>query len=328
MRPEVSVVVPTYQPNRILLERVLQALRNQKAVPESSYEVLVVENPTKTVVGEKLTKHYGFRHEVCEKLGANAARNHGTELARGKLIGLLDDDVVPMPTWVSRVMGLHGFFPHVGIVGGKLSLEFLDEKPKWVNGAFLWWLSEVDWEADGFTDIYNKQQHIVSGNMTYRKSMWEEVGGFPEWAGLRGRDVLTVNDEISFTNNCGKLGNPHVGYDPDLVAEHLIPASRCTLDYMKTRAYGQGYADGRDWVRLEHKERCVPDIYHNHVQSPAENFLYFGEISSTRQRISHEESTREYIRHIIICRTEYFKGIVDAIEQDRQKIWQEMDLER
>jgi glycosyltransferase involved in cell wall biosynthesis len=328
MKPEVSVVIPTYQPDHVMLGQVLDGLKNQRAVNPDLFEVLIVDNPEATWTGEHLANSYGYRHLVCPKMGANAARNFGTEHAKAEIIALIDDDVVPRPLWMSRLLGIHGFFPKLGIVGGKLELKFLEDKPRWINGAFNWWLSEVDWPYDGFTDLARKSCHIVSGNMSYRRGIWEDAGGFPEWAGLRGRGVLTVNDEISFTKACGELGNPQVGYDPDLICDHLITPDRACLDYLKKRAYGQGYADGRDWMIAGHNEGLsIPDIYYKYVQSPAENFLYFGEICSTREQIAHEESTREYIRNIVICRSEYFKGIIDAIERDGEAIWKSLEEE-
>ena len=329
MAPEISVVIPTHIPGRNSLARVLGALKLQAAVPPRSYEVIVVENPEETEIGKLLTEQHGFRHEVCPILGANAARNYGTERSRAEIIALLDDDAVPMPTWISRLMGLHGFYPNVGIIGGRFELEFLSEKPRWISGTFLPWLSEVNWSVSGFTDIHAQPgRYVVSGNLTYKKSKWKQVGKFPEWAGLRGRETLIVNDEPAFVAACGEIGDPHVGYDPELIVKHLIPADRCTLAYMLARGYGQGYADGRDWMRLGHGNLSIQDVYYKYVQGPAERFIYFGEICSARERISHEESTREYIRNLIICRTEYFKGVIDAIERDGDMIWKDVEREK
>jgi glycosyltransferase involved in cell wall biosynthesis len=107
LRPEVSVVVPTWR-RPALLERCLEALVRQTLGPER-YEIVVCDDgpddATRALV-ERLADAHRARGLCIDYLpitatqGPAGARNAGWRHARGKTIAFTDDDTIPDPHWL------------------------------------------------------------------------------------------------------------------------------------------------------------------------------------------------------------------------------------
>src|SRR4051794_17787996 len=102
--PDVTVLVPTYRrPER--LRRLLAAVVLQHA--PFSWELLVVDNDAdgsaRTTVEPVRLAGVSVRYVVEPALGAVHARNRGIREAAGRVVAMLDDDVVPRPGWLATV---------------------------------------------------------------------------------------------------------------------------------------------------------------------------------------------------------------------------------
>src|SRR5262249_32992172 len=102
--PDISVVIPTY--NRCgQLRQGLSALLEQDA-GGVAYEIIVVDNnsrdATRAVVRDAIAvDSSGLIHYVFEpRQGLSYARNTGVERSRAPIVSFVDDDVVPVRTWV------------------------------------------------------------------------------------------------------------------------------------------------------------------------------------------------------------------------------------
>lgn len=104
----VSVVIPTY--NRLArLHRVLEALAVQRFPPEA-LEVVAVSDGSTDGTDEYLRSTSVPLPVVVAtqpNAGPAAARNRGVELATGRLVLFLDDDVVPSPELVAAHVRAH-----------------------------------------------------------------------------------------------------------------------------------------------------------------------------------------------------------------------------
>lgn len=307
---KISVIVPTYKPKLDLITQLFESLHKQK-LNRSYFEVLVVENGEKTPNLENIIKslNINIHYLYTETAGANHARNFGIEHSNNDVIVLLDDDVIINDQYLNRVMSLFSIFNTVGIIGGKVELKFLYDKPNWIEGWFRAWLSEVNWS----NYVLNDDQYIVSANMSFTKKRWKEVGGFDESVGLIGRDLVAANDEIDFQKDCAKGMIPGIFYDPNLVIQHLITEERGSIEYFLKKSFGQGYADARRWHKFNPNEN-IDNYYHNHVQGIASFLMPTSHIMEMREFFSNEETTRRYIRNMIRCKSEYLNGIIRYIE--------------
>jgi glycosyltransferase involved in cell wall biosynthesis len=165
MTPQVSVVVPTYR-RAALLARCLGALGAQ-TLPRERYEVIVVHDGP-GAAAERLVSDWAERAGVTaqffaldERRGPAAARNRGSCEARGEIVAFTDDDTVPSPDWLARVV--EGFEPGVEAAWGRLVMPLGD--------------APSDYELDAAALA---KAPFVTANCFVRRSVLERLGGFDE----------------------------------------------------------------------------------------------------------------------------------------------------
>ena len=103
LRPEITVVVPTYK-RPALLNRCLDSLNSQSY---EKYEVIVVDNDGDNPEIEKIIKQYKdrrFQYVTQSVSGVSSARNKGIELATAPLILFVDDDDEIEPDMLSELV--------------------------------------------------------------------------------------------------------------------------------------------------------------------------------------------------------------------------------
>jgi glycosyltransferase involved in cell wall biosynthesis len=103
MTPEISVIIPTRN-RRAMLHEALFSVAAQRG---ASFEVIVVDDGSTDGTWQDLSSHdlsalVDVRIARTEWRGPAVARNHGTALARGPLIALLDSDDLWLPEKLAR----------------------------------------------------------------------------------------------------------------------------------------------------------------------------------------------------------------------------------
>ncbi len=162
MTPGVTVVIPTL--GRPSLTALLSALA--PALSDAPVEVLLVDD--RVGAHDELTIPPGVDAKVLtgRAAGPAAARNVGWHAARHEWVAFLDDDVLPDPDWLPRLLADLAAAPdHVGGVQGNLRVPLPpDRRP-------------TDWErvtaalADG---------EWITADMAYRREALQRAGGFDE----------------------------------------------------------------------------------------------------------------------------------------------------
>jgi hypothetical protein len=234
-------------------------------------------------------------------------------LAKNDIIALTDDDVVLDAHWVDAILKAHSEYPRAGVIGGKVALRFLAERPAWCIGSFARMLAAVDYgpnprELSGPNP--HEPSYVVGANLSYRRAVFEKVGGFCESPDLIGGND-TYNDEFAFTEGAKRYGEPGMLYVPSMLATHQIPPERTTLVYVLRRAYAQGASD----VVL-HKH-CSPGWTRRDLLTMWEEQLYqrendYEEMINDRQNLPEADRdifTEYYLAH----RLAYLSGMSDAI---------------
>jgi glycosyltransferase involved in cell wall biosynthesis len=101
--PIISVVIPVFNDEGILL-KCLNALREQ-TLPKDDFEVIVVDNGSRTNVASFLTNDYPEVRCINENTaGSYHARNAGVQASKGSYIAFTDADCVPSPQWLSEAL--------------------------------------------------------------------------------------------------------------------------------------------------------------------------------------------------------------------------------
>ncbi len=182
-----------------LLERVLQGCFEQTVAPDVYEVVLVNDGSTDETLDviERAREDAGVPFTVInqENSGLARGRNAGIAAARGSRIIFIDDDVLPVPTFVAEHLRLHAQHPHDIIRGAVINTQSFDELPPpiytWRNysGNFFW-TSNVSVPLESLREI-------GAFNEEFSEYGWEDID-----VGLRlrahGLRSILNRDAIAF----------------------------------------------------------------------------------------------------------------------------------
>jgi len=126
MSVDITVAIPTYNGESRLPE-VLDRLRSQVHTQNFSWEILIVDNNSIDNTAKVIQAYQADWSEIFPlkyyfeaKQGAAFARRHAIEVARGTLIGFLDDDNLPASDWVAAAYEFGQKYPAVGAYGSQI----------------------------------------------------------------------------------------------------------------------------------------------------------------------------------------------------------------
>ena len=237
----VSVVIGTY--NRCeLLSRAIAGVLNQSAdgIP---YELLVVDNNstdrTRNVVeafieGGRTNLRYVFE----SKQGVSHARNAGVAAARGSIVAFTDDDVRVGPDWIANIKRAFDEHSDADIVGGKVLPNWNELPPSWLTDDHWAPLALVNYGDHTFYSNSEKQRCMLTANMSIRRKVFEEVGGFSP-ACQRVKDGIGSTEDHEFQLRFWNAGKQAL-YAPDVVVTADIQSDRLEKAYHRRWHKGHG----------------------------------------------------------------------------------------
>ncbi|WP_123771306.1 glycosyltransferase [Vulcaniibacterium tengchongense] len=116
--PRASVVIPVYNQ----CAHTVTCLRALAAhPPQAAMEIIVVDDGSCDETESTLLQVEGLRyHRRRENGGFIAACNDGAALARGEYLVFLNNDTVPQPGWLDRLLDTFAARPGAGLVGAQL----------------------------------------------------------------------------------------------------------------------------------------------------------------------------------------------------------------
>jgi glycosyltransferase involved in cell wall biosynthesis len=248
MRLAISVILPTHNPRRKFMERVLAALREQ-TLPTGRWELIVIDNASLDPVAKQydLSWHPNGKHVLEDNPGLTRARLAGFQRAGGDLAVLVDDDNVLADDYLTEAVHIAAQFPHVGTWSGKVQLEF--ENPKDLPPTRL---RHLLCERHVNKPIWsNDPGHIAAtpwgAGMCIRKEVFEK---YIEAArqhprrlelDLQGETLAYGGDtDIAYHGCSVGFG---MGVFPQLRVTHLIPESRCSIDYLLRSQEAHAYSE-------------------------------------------------------------------------------------
>jgi glucosyl-dolichyl phosphate glucuronosyltransferase len=242
---DISVILCTYS----RCQELSKALESLCAlnVPETlSWEVLVVDNNSSDgtrEVAEQYAVRYGgrFRYVFEGQQGKSYALNTGIREACGTVLAFMDDDVTVDSNWLVNLTSplLSGRW--VG-VGGRVFPEREVAFPAWIerNSSFV--VGPLVMFDLGPTPGALKEAPL-GANMAFRKTLFQEYGGFRNDLGpcpgseLRGEDSEFVQRLMS-------AGEP-LCYEPSAVVYHSVSEHRLTKKYFLAWWFDKGRSDVR-----------------------------------------------------------------------------------
>ena len=239
-----SVVIPTYQ-RCDSVQRALQALSGQTLSPDQ-YEVVVSidgsQDGTREMVSQ-FSAPYRLRFTWQPNRGRAAACNAGIGMATGDVLVLLDDDMEPVPRFLSAHLNAHPEGSRLGVVGAAPVPFTRSSTPvvQYIGMKFNCHLENLAQPRYQF-----KLRDFYSGNFSIRREILLEVGAFDESFRIYGNEDLELSVRLS------KAG-VQIVFSPEALAHQHY-----TKDF--TALAQDNIAKGRTAVLLARK---YPETYHD-----------------------------------------------------------------
>lgn len=215
--PGITVIVPTYK--RVAdLDRCLAGLELQTLQPT---ELLLCyrEDDTETVEYLARKDRHGLaaRLILCDKPGQVYALSTAIDATRTDLLAITDDDSIPKPDWLERMVAHFESDPRVAGVGGR---DYVFEHGHWLEGErqvvgiVRWYGQAVGNHHLGVGPA--RPVHTLKGvNMGYRKSA---LGDIRPDTRLRGKGAQVGND-MQLSLQLVAKGYTLI-YDPAVLVHH------------------------------------------------------------------------------------------------------------
>ncbi|MEL7487121.1 MAG: glycosyltransferase [Pseudomonadota bacterium] len=253
-KPELSVILCTYNPRPDLIARALRAVSRQ-TLPTRDYELIVVDNNSSPPLDHaRLERLAGRPVRVVTELrqGLTFARVGGIDAAQADVICFIDDDNEIAETYLEHVLEIARAEPALGVFGG-VADGVLERKPGRAMRGFLPFLGVRDEGRDPLTgsgEGWGPWEPIGAG-LCVRRDIAEGYVAFVEntdsAGGLGRRGNALLSGEDSLISRIAHRKGYLCGYRPQLYLRHHITAPRLTYRYMARLMTGHG----RSYVLLE-----------------------------------------------------------------------------
>jgi glycosyltransferase involved in cell wall biosynthesis len=239
-----TVVICTYN-GATRLPNVLDQLQSQIDTEAIPWEILVVDNnstdSTKQVVQQYQNtcfKSGQLRYSFEPEQGLAIARQHAVTAAKGELIGFLDDDNIPTPTWVASAYLFAQNHPHAGAYGSRIQGEFEVPPPDdFQRIAALLALTERG--SKKLLYVPKKKVLPPGAGLVVRKQAWLE--NVPKRCFLQGRvcEPYLPGEDLEALLHIQQAGWD-IWYNPEMQITHQIPHWRLKKDYLVDLCRGIG----------------------------------------------------------------------------------------
>ncbi len=258
-----TVVIATF--NRAdSLRRLLGQLGDQTIDP-SKYEIVAIDDGSKEDTSKLLADvktPCALRIERQENSGAAVARQRGVELAKGKIIVVIDDDMQVASTFVEKHLAEHTA-PDMVVLGRLRPEGGLKDMPLYERYYARVMGRAGDAYASGQQPV--RGHNVYTGNVSFPRELFLRIGGFdPQFRALEDEEL-----GIRFEKAGAKFGFANQ-------AESIHGSDRTSMKTWMNRAYRDGiYSTKVGKKHPEHLEsspwRHLPNI--NPVSRP---ILAFG----------------------------------------------------
>jgi len=246
------VVVPSYRRPEGLLA-CLEGLASQTRLPD---EIVAVARDEDRQTQECLQSWLAGRPDLAPRTktaivtrpGQIPAMNVGLDAATGDVVCYTDDDCVPRPDWLERLL-VHYADPEVAGVGGRDVVHYgeeIVEAEVTVVGRYQWFGRPIGNHHLHYAPHQPVSVDILKGaNMSFRREL---LGHFDEALQLAAAQCNDLDASLSLRRRGYRLV-----YDPDVVVDHY-PAERHGPSTRRYYAPHMLFAEGHNWmyVALKH----------------------------------------------------------------------------
>lgn len=168
--------------------------------------------------------------------GLSGARNTGVGAATGDVVAFLDDDAAADPHWAENLLDAYDDDQVLGVGGGVVP-EWRAPRPVWFPDEFLW---VVGCSYEGLPAGRAEVRNPIGANMSFRRDVLEETGGFDTGIGRLGKDAAGCEEtELSIRARRLRPGS-RILVDPAATCRHAVTPDRVTRRYFRRRCWAEG----------------------------------------------------------------------------------------
>lgn len=232
-----SVVICTYN-GELELPLVLDNLKVQQQTTDISWEVLVVDNNssdrTASIV-HQYQRHWladvPLRYYFERKQGLAYARRCALRYVQSPLIGFLDDDNFPSPTWVHDAWQFGQKHPQAGAYGSEVQAIY-DVPPPEGFRRIAPLLAIINRGDQPF--IYTQRRGVLpsGAGMVVRQQAWQaHVPLDPKLAGVSDQSLQAKGEDVETLSYIRDAGW-EIWHNPAMQIQHHIPGERIQRAYL------------------------------------------------------------------------------------------------
>jgi glycosyltransferase involved in cell wall biosynthesis len=246
----ISILICTYNPVEGIFHRTLKSVESLIIPAGVPVECIIIDNNSPTPVSqlayvrEFLDRCPWARIIQETQQGLTFARMAGFGAAKNSFILFVDDDNEISSSYLDALVKLFSEYSTVGAWGpGNVNVEFMGEVSEWFRNSFK--------------HLY-QDRHTNYTQYGLVRETWASFYPFGTGLAVRREILARYCDEVNNGNLCSsdrkgkslssggdtqivwegiKIGYA-AGVAPSLVVNHLIPANRSTLDYVKRLSFG------------------------------------------------------------------------------------------
>jgi glycosyltransferase involved in cell wall biosynthesis len=246
----ISILICTYNPAEQIFKRTLNSVASLNVPAALPIECIIIDNNSPVPIGElayvrEFLDRCPWARVITEKQqGLTFARLAGIEASSNSIGIFIDDDNEVVPTYLETVTDLFSKYTNVGAWGpGNVNVEFMDSVSDWFRNNFQTVFQErhVRFNEYGCVPETWMSFYPVGTGLCVRREILEKYRAEVKNSNLSSSDrkgkALSSGGDIQLVWEGIKIGWA-AGVSPALSVNHLIPANRSTLAYVKRLNFG------------------------------------------------------------------------------------------
>jgi len=234
----ISLIMPTHDGAHVL-PITLEAMRRVK-LPARGVEILVVNNASRdqsSAIVRSYAAHLPLRLIETATPGRAHALNLAIPHAKGELLVMTDDDVVPDPEWLLRYDEAAGDNPEIDIFAGQIRHHWQAPPPAWLQRLAAEGRSYGGTPVDRPAGPISPEQ-VKGANLAARRAVFDRLR-FDEGLGYKAGGAMVAGEETDLVRRATQEGH-RVRYIPDAVVKHIVRPHQVKARAVLTRYFRIG----------------------------------------------------------------------------------------